>query len=348
MKNEKFLQSLLNLNSEKIKREKENKKQILKDQKEKIKKEKQEKKTQEKIKKEKYQKIIDLKCNINDLKENNAKWFWITLFWKRETQDKNILISYVQNLEKVSRSIKSDIIKEIQKGIIYDQKTIDQIVSILSIENLIKKENDQIKSIELENELNNYINGINWNQTWNILEKQVEIKTSFLENDQRIETIKKVNIFFLVSNAYKKMKYQETRSNEKYDEYNNNFFGIDETKNKEIISDQINYKYIIEKLKEEKNRSEFETIFKDQEKKKDQFRKEIQSLKEDLKNKVKEIEKELKNGEDQKDISQEKIKEIQEIKIKIEEIQKARNIEKTSENRKIRNIVEKWHIEKYL
>ena len=344
MKNETFLKNLLDLNSEKIKREKETKKQILKDQKEKIKKEKQEKK----IKIEKYQKVIELKCNINDLKENNARDFWISLFWKRETQDKNILISYVQNLEKVSRSIKSDIIKEIQKGIIYDQKTIDQIVSILSIENLIKKEKDQIKSIELENELNNYINGINWNQTWNILEKQIETKTSFIENDQRIETTKKVNIFFLVSNVYKKMKYQEQRSSEKYDDLSNNFFWIDETKNKETINDQMNYKYIIEKLKEEKTRSEFETIYKDQEKKKDLFRKEIQNLKEDLKNKVKEIEKELKSWKDQKDISQEKIQEIQEIKIKIEEIQKTRNIEKTSENRKIRNIVKKWHIEKYL
>lgn len=277
---------------------------------------------------------------LTSIKENNSKWFWISLFGNN-TKEKNFLIDYTQKLEKVSRKIKSNIIKDIENGDIKDVETIENIISILTIENKIEKEEikDALLSIELENELNHFIEWIQGNNTKKALEKN--IKT--------VNNNKKVSIFFLVSNAMKRLKYQEQKSNEKYEDINTNFFGIDESKNKiDIVKDTYNYNYIIETLKQEKERETFYKIYKEQETKKEQYKKEIQENKEKLKEKVKEIEMFLKNGGKQENIKRDDLETIKEIKETIQELERVRNIEKTSENRKIKNIIASWNIEKYL
>ena len=327
MKNETFLRSLLSLES--VKQEKE---------KTKVK--------QEKTRKEKQEKKQEKRKNIETLetiKSKNQKWFWISLFWNN-TRDKNFLIDYTIKLEKVARKIKSEIIKDIEIWNIKDIETIENTIQILSIENKIQKESikDQIFWIELEKELTLYIESISWNNTKGILEKNINIK------DKKQESIKKISMFFLVSNAMKRIKNQNQKSNEKYEEVNNNFFWIDETKACYFTSEKINDSFIIETLKNEKGWDEFYNIYCKQEEKKEIYQKEIRKEKEILKEKVKEIESFLKNGWKQEEIKEEEIQEIKKIKEKIIERERERNIEKTIETRKIKEIIKSWNIEKYI
>ena len=95
----------------------------------------------------------------------------------------------------------------------------------------------------------------------------------------------------MVSNAMKRLKYIENKKGEKYEDLSNNFFGIDEAKNKiNIVSENYNNKYIIEQLQKEKGRETFYNIYKNLELEKAIFKEKIETLKQELKAKVKEIE----------------------------------------------------------
>lgn len=346
MKNETFLKSLLNIETieqkekrEKAKREKQAILEAKRKQKEKL-----------KEGKELKEKIVSFKVSLETLKKENQKWFWISLFQKRDTNDKNFLIEYIQKQEKVSRKIKSELIKEIQKGNIIDIETIEKCISILSIENLIEKEQkeDSLEAIELENELNHFIEGIQGNKTGNILEKNIQVNKAFRDEEtgEKVKTKKRINVFYMVSNAMKRLKYIENKKGEKYEDLSNNFFGIDEAKNKiNIVSENYNNKYIIEQLQKEKGRETFYNIYKNLELEKAIFKEKIETLKQELKAKVKEIEARLDAWESQWTIDTRK---IQKIKLEIEELQKERNIHKTSENRALKNIIKNWDLEKYL
>ncbi len=345
MKNETFLKNLLTIETieQKEKREKQaREKQAILEAK---------RKQKEKLKewKELKEKIVSFKVSLETIKKENQKWFWVSLFWKRDANDKNYLIEYVQKQEKVARKIKSELTKEIQKGNIIDIETLENCISILSIENLIEKEQkgNSLEAIELENELNHFIEWIQGNKTGNILEKNIQVNKTFRdENGEKVKTKKKINVFYMVSNAMKRLKYIENKKSEKYDDLNNNFFGIDEAKNKiDIISDTYNYKYIIEQLQKEKGRETFYNIYKNLELEKAIFKEKIEALKQGLKEKVKEIEARLDGWESQATID---TWEIQKIKLEIEELQKERNIHKTSENRALKNIIKNWDLEKYL
>ena len=288
----------------------------------------QEKKQEKKTRENKKTLVIEKQVKTyDDLK----KKFSISLFNNKEIENKKEMIDFILNLEnhpifknekkiKISNKIKNKLVKLVENEENINKDDILNYYNILNIENLIEKnqKKDEYLSIELENQLNLYINNsFNWK-------------------------IQKINFFFLITNALKKKKFMEDKKEDKYENINNNFFGVDESKIKTVSSqaEKLSNKILYEKIIQDKNYNWFIEIYN----KKENIENKIDLKKWFLNKKIKWI---IKGLENNKNFNYENLNK-KNIKI-LKKLQEYKNILENLKNElKKKQTVYKKQLNKYL
>lgn len=228
----------------------------------------QEKKQEKKTRENKKALVIEKQVKTyDDLK----KKFSISLFNNKEIENKREMIDFILSLA-TSNKIKNKLVELVKNEENIKKDDILNYYNILNIEDLIEKnqKKDEYLSIEIENQLNLYINNsFNWK-------------------------IQKINFFFLITNALKKKKFMEDKKEDKYEDINTNFFWVDESKIKTISTQaqKLSNKILYEKIIQDKNYNWFIEIYN----KKENLENEIDLKKWFLNKKIKWIIKGLENN----------------------------------------------------
>lgn len=288
----------------------------------------QEKKQEKKTRENKKTLVIEKQVKTyEDLK----KKFSVSLFNNKEIENKKEMLDFVLNLEnhpifknekkiKISNKIKNKLVELVKNEENINKDDILNYYNILNIENLIEKnqKKDKYLSIELEGQLNLYINNsFNWK-------------------------IQKINFFFLITNALKKKKFLEDKKDDKYEDINTNFFGVDESKIKTVSSqaEKLSNKILYEKIIQDKNYNNFIEIYN----KKENIENEIDLKKWFLNKKIKWIIKGLENNKNfnYENLNKKNIKTL-------EKLQEYKNILENLKNElKKKQTVYKNQLNKYL